>query len=114
MKPIYFLLLPLAGLICLSNEHDYLFKIKNCEYVMVPGDVKFKKKVVGSIHRIISMKNNECIVELKIQNGFIVTNAMSFHYKKVFVGDSYFEIAIDSAKVNIQKEISTKDTITIY
>lgn len=99
------------GSYCVDKNNQFIIKLKDCNGVTVPMDILLKTVKVGSLYEIQPINNKECIGRLKMKDSFVVKANMIFYFKKVFVGDPYIDILIDSSKASLDMTLSIKDTI---
>lgn len=100
-----------AGIYCVGKENQYIIKLNDCNGAMVPMDILFETRKVGSLYKIQPINAKECIGKLKMNDSFVLKANMIFYYKKVFIGDPYLDILIDSSKIYSDKTLSIRDTI---
>jgi ABC-type transporter Mla subunit MlaD len=108
---IFSILLLVMSFNCEKSTNTYIVKLRDCNGIVIPANVYHKDKKVGQLDEIISTDTTGCITRLIIDEKFVLNSSMNFVFRKVFIGDSYLEIVIDSSKLKTNKKLSMKDTI---
>lgn len=113
MKALLLFIFLFSGNLCVKQSNIYIVRFKNCENLVVPGDIMLGKQKIAVLRKVHSMTKYGCIGEIILNNGIILNSAMRFHYKQVFIGDNFIEVTVDSLRLSSAKKLAIRDTILI-